>query len=60
MPSEIGVQEMPTWAQDPRHFGEEPVEVWIGMGGLDVDDGVEGLVGKGQVFGVSMDEFQPR
>ena len=51
---------MPSRAQHPRHFGEETVEVRVGVRGFDVDHRVEGLIGKGQAFGVALHEIQAR
>ena len=49
---------MSSWAQHARHFGEETWEVWVAVRSFDIDHGVEGFVGEGQVFGVALHEFQ--
>ena len=59
-PAEIDVEEMPSRAQHPHHFGEEAVEVRVGVRGLDVEHRVEGLIGERQALGVAVHEIQSR
>ena len=49
---------MSSGAKHARHFGEEALEIWVLVRGFDIDHCVEGFVGEGQVFGVSLDEIQ--
>ena len=59
-PAEVDVEEMPARAQHPHHFGEEAIEVRVGVRGLDVEHRVEGLIGERQVLGVAVHEIQAR
>ncbi|MDG2122898.1 MAG: hypothetical protein P8J87_04325 [Verrucomicrobiales bacterium] len=56
--AEVGVEEVATGFEDTGDSGKEGGKIGVAVGCLDVDDGVEGAVGEGEVLGVAVDECQ--
>jgi hypothetical protein len=56
--SDIGVQEMPSWAQYARNFCKKPRKPRIEVRCFDIDHRVEGLVIEREVLGVAVHEIQ--
>ena len=56
--AEIGVEEVAARSQNTSDFEEESGEVRVAMRGFDVDDSIEGGVGKGEFLGVALDEMK--
>lgn len=51
---------MPARSKYTCHFLEEAREIGVLVRGFDVDDGIESLVGEGQVLRVALHEIQAR
>ena len=56
--AQVGEEEAAARSQHPIHLGEERVHRRVAVGGLDVDDRVEGVVRKGHGLGVAAGEDQ--
>ena len=56
--TQIGKTEMPARFQYAEHFGDELLEPRIGVCALDVQDGIERVVRKRQMFGIGALEAQ--